>query len=247
MADEVKSIDTRTNEGFARVGAEFKSVRAEIVAGGQATSADKVSYGDKTVQQALDDLNYKAIAINSFTNDVGTVEMGSTVTDVTLSYSFNKTAKSLTLDGTAIDVASTKQVLTGLTITANKTYTLTATTIETPKPLRPRQSAFSMAATTVWAQLTLMALIKHSSQALRRYFRAHVPARSMSQLEKVSLSTTPFLIVLARHRLRLVGLKVVLVCLRPSTTKIRQAIPSPTTSTSRRMRILAQRRLSLLN
>ena len=125
MADEVKSIDTRTNEGFARVGAEFKSVRAEIVAGGQATSADKVSYGDKTVQQALDDLNYKAIAINSFTNDVGTVEMGSTVTDVTLSYSFNKTAKSLTLDGTAIDVASTKQVLTGLTITANKTYTLT--------------------------------------------------------------------------------------------------------------------------
>ena len=72
MADEVKSIDTRTNEGFARVGAEFKSVRAEIVAGGQATSADKVSYGDKTVQQALDDLNYKAIAINSFTNDVGT-------------------------------------------------------------------------------------------------------------------------------------------------------------------------------
>ena len=127
MADEVKSIDTRTNEGFARVGAEFKSVRAEIVAGGQATSADKVSYGDKTVQQALDDLNYKAIAINSFTNDVGTVDMGSTVTDVTLSYSFNKTAKSLTLDGTAIDVASTKQVLTGLTITANKTYTLTAT------------------------------------------------------------------------------------------------------------------------
>ena len=124
MADEVKSIDTRTNEGFARVGAEFKSVRAEIVAGGQATSADKVSYGDKTVQQALDDLNYKAIAINSFTNDVGTVEMGSTVTDVTLSYSFNKTAKSLTLDGTAIDVASTKQVLTGLTITANKTYTI---------------------------------------------------------------------------------------------------------------------------
>lgn len=247
MADEVKSIDTRTNEGFARVGAEFKSVRAEIVAGGQATSADKVSYGDKTVQQALDDLNYKAIAINSFTNDVGTVEMGSTVTDVTLSYSFNKTAKSLTLDGTAIDVASTKQVLTGLTITANKTYTLTATDDRDAKATKTTSISFLNGCYYGVGTVDVDGADKHSSQALRRYFRAHVPARSMSQLEKVSLSTTPFLIVSARHRLRLVGLKVVLVCLRPSTTKIRQAIPSPTTSTSRRMRILAQRRLSLLN
>ena len=230
MADEVKSIDTRTNEGFARVGAEFKSVRAEIVAGGQATSADKVSYGDKTVQQALDDLNYKAIAINSFTNDVGTVEMGSTVTDVTLSYSFNKTAKSLTLDGTAIDVASTKQVLTGLTITANKTYTLTATDDRDAKATKTTSISFLNGCYYGVGTVDVDGADK-----------------ALSQLEKVSLSTTPFLIVSARHRLRLVGLKVVLVCLRPSTTKIRQAIPSPTTSTSRRMRILAQRRLSLLN
>lgn len=247
MADEVKSIDTRTNEGFARVGAEFKSVRAEIVAGGQATSADKVSYGDKTVQQALDDLNYKAIAINSFTNDVGTVEMGSTVTDVTLSYSFNKTAKSLTLDGTAIDVASTKQVLTGLTITANKTYTLTATDDRDAKATKTTSISFLNGCYYGVGTVDVDGADKAFVAGLTKVLSGSRARTIDAQLEKVSLSTTPFLIVSARHRLRLVGLKVVLVCLRPSTTKIRQAIPSPTTSTSRRMRILAQRRLSLLN
>lgn len=125
MADT--DIQTRTKAGFERVAAEFKTVRQEITAGGQATSADKVTYGDQNVAEVLDDLLYKAIAINSFTNTVNTVEMGSTVTDVTLNYSFNKTPKALTLDGTAIDVASTKQTLTKQAITANKTYTLTAT------------------------------------------------------------------------------------------------------------------------
>lgn len=127
MADDIKSIDERTNSGFARVGAEFKTVRAEIAAGGQATSADKVSYNGKTVQQALDDLNYVAIAITGFTNTVGTVEMGATVTDVTLNWTTNKTPKSLTLDGTALDVSAKTQALSGQTITANKTWTLTAT------------------------------------------------------------------------------------------------------------------------
>lgn len=127
MADE-KALETRTGEGFTRVGAEFKKVREELAAGGQATSADKVAYRDgKTVQQALDDLNYVAIAINAFTNDVNTVEMGATVTDVTLNWSYNKTPKTATLDGTAIDAALKTKKLMGQTITANRTFTLSVT------------------------------------------------------------------------------------------------------------------------
>ena len=48
-----------------------------------ATTADGVSYGDTTVAAVLDDLLYTAIQITSFTNNVNTVEMGSTVDTVT--------------------------------------------------------------------------------------------------------------------------------------------------------------------
>lgn len=127
MADPIST--SAAEQALAlRTAKEFKAIRKEISSGGLATDASKVTYKDgKTVAQALDDLNYSAIAITAFTNTVNTVESGSTVTDVTLNYAFNKTPTALTLDKTAIDVASTKQVLAKQTITANKTWTLEAT------------------------------------------------------------------------------------------------------------------------
>lgn len=128
MADNnLGDIETRVNDLATREAQEFKKIRAEMATGGQATSADKVSYNGRTVQQALDDLNYQAIAITAFTNTVNTAEIGSTVDAVTLNWTLNKTPASLTLDGNAIDKAATKQDLTKLGLKANKTWTLTAT------------------------------------------------------------------------------------------------------------------------
>lgn len=69
---------------------------------------------------------YKAMAINSFSNNTNTVEKGRTITDVTLSWSMNKVPTTLTLDGDTIDASSTSKALTGLGLQADKTWTLKA-------------------------------------------------------------------------------------------------------------------------
>lgn len=73
-----------------------------------------------------DEFNYKPIAINSFTNNKNTQEMGTTITDVVLNWALNKKAKTLTLDGADIPVTDTSKTLTGQNITTNKTFTLRA-------------------------------------------------------------------------------------------------------------------------
>lgn len=78
-------------------------------------------------KQMIDDLAYEPMTISSFTNNVNTVEMGSTVADVTLSWALNKEPKSQTLDGATLDKALRTKALTGQSITANKTWTLGAT------------------------------------------------------------------------------------------------------------------------
>lgn len=126
------SLKEQTSAGFRRVAAEINKVREEmqeITPSGSGTAADTSygNYGYETVGDALDSLLYKAIAINSFSHNAGTKEMGSTVTSVTLSWSTNKTPTGLTLDGEAIDVSLTSKALTGLSITSNKSFTLVAT------------------------------------------------------------------------------------------------------------------------
>lgn len=69
---------------------------------------------------------YKTMAINSFTNNVNTVEKGRTITDVTLTWSANKVPTTLTLDGSAIDASATSKALTGLGLQTDKTWTLKA-------------------------------------------------------------------------------------------------------------------------
>lgn len=99
-----------------------------------ATTADGVSYGDGTVETALDklvkqmgDVLYEAIAITSFSNNVNTVEMGSTVNTIVLNWAMNKVPKTLTLDGSMIDVNLKTKTIEGAGIKQNKTYTLKAT------------------------------------------------------------------------------------------------------------------------
>ena len=91
-----------------------------------ATTADGVSYGDTTVAAVLDDLLYTAIQITSFTNNVNTVAMGSTVDTVVLNWNYNKTPEELTLDGQGIDASLKTKTIESAGIKANKTYTLKA-------------------------------------------------------------------------------------------------------------------------
>lgn len=75
----------------------------------------------------IEDLAYEPMAISAFSNNVNTVEMGSTVDAVTLNWTLNKTPKSQKVDNTAVDAALRTLVLTGQGITADKTFTLSAT------------------------------------------------------------------------------------------------------------------------
>lgn len=79
------------------------------------------------MKQAILDLQYVEIAISSFTNNRNTVEMGSTVEEVVLSWSLNKVPTALKVDNAAVDVNAKTTTLTGQSIKANKTFTLSAT------------------------------------------------------------------------------------------------------------------------
>lgn len=98
--------------------------------GAGAGEADEVTFDNptySTVQAALDALLYVAPHINSFTNNIGTREKGSSVASVTLSWAFNKAMSNASLDqgvGT-IDPASSSHAVTG-PFTADTTWTLTA-------------------------------------------------------------------------------------------------------------------------
>lgn len=92
------------------------------------TGADQIAYGDKTVKDVLDDLNYVPVSIKSFTNNVGTVERGTTVTDVTFNWSLggNPTKVTFGRDDVSLDLSGTK-TLTKQTIATNTEWALYAT------------------------------------------------------------------------------------------------------------------------
>lgn len=126
------TLKEQTTVGFQRVAQEINKVRQEmkeISSSGGGTAADTSygNYGYDNVSDALDSLLYKAISITGFSHNVGTQEMGSTVTAAKLTWAFNKTPTTLTLDGEEIDVESTSVELTDLAITTSKTWTLKAT------------------------------------------------------------------------------------------------------------------------
>lgn len=73
------------------------------------------------------DLKYVPIDITSISNNVGTVEMGSTVTSVTVSWALNKDPVSQTVDGESVNAAERSVTYDGLSLTAGKTYTVSVT------------------------------------------------------------------------------------------------------------------------
>ena len=95
----------------------------------EGTAADAKATGERitALESKMADLLYEAIKITSFTNNVGTVEMGRTITEVTFTWRFSKTPVSVMFNGETVAIDSTGTTLTGLSLTSNKTWSLKAT------------------------------------------------------------------------------------------------------------------------
>jgi len=76
------------------------------------------------IEEIRADMAYTAIDITRITNNVGTVELGTKVNEVTISWTLNKDPASQTLDGKAVESSARAKTLTGLDLTGTKTFTL---------------------------------------------------------------------------------------------------------------------------
>lgn len=75
----------------------------------------------------VNDLLYKPIVINSFGNNINTVEMGTIVTDITFNWTLNKTPKTLMFGEETLETSAKSKTLNRQNIRANKNFTLKAT------------------------------------------------------------------------------------------------------------------------
>lgn len=123
FTDEEK-LQVRKNIGS---GTSDVEIATDLETSGKAADAKMVGDALVEINDKLADLLYETISITSFTNNVSTVEIGSIVTNVSLSWKTNKTPETLTLDAESIDVSLTSKSLSGLSITSDKTWTLKAT------------------------------------------------------------------------------------------------------------------------
>lgn len=149
-------LKARKNGEWVAVGGMSGSINADTVDGMHANefaSASEVEYlksliGGSTVSEQigvalvdieaqLSDLMYEEIEISSFTmgniklssgaSATVPVELGSTVTSVTLNWLTNKDPKALTLDGAEINAGLSIYIYDNLNVNSNKTFTLKAT------------------------------------------------------------------------------------------------------------------------
>lgn len=121
-------LDPITGGGLTKV-LEFDNAGGTGGGGGGPTDAADVTYDGTfpTVEAALNALLYVNPSITSFSNNVGTVEIGQTVTAVTLSWSFNKAMVSASINqGVGNVLGLTTKALTGLSLTTNTSWTLSA-------------------------------------------------------------------------------------------------------------------------
>lgn len=94
--------------------------------GGSSDYANPAYPALTTIDKALNYLLYVAPQIESFSNNVGTVELGVTVHAVNLTWALNKTMTTLTLNGVSLPLTQTSDSLTGLSLTGNTTWLLSA-------------------------------------------------------------------------------------------------------------------------
>lgn len=73
------------------------------------------------------DLKYTPIDITKIANNVSTVEIGTVVNEVVVSWTLNKEPASQTLDGETVEVSARSKTLSNLSLGANRTFTLAVT------------------------------------------------------------------------------------------------------------------------
>lgn len=131
----LEDAKTYTNEQLATVSVDkFTNDKLGTIKGSTAdgfVNANDDGTGSVNGWQAvidrLDNLEYKPMAITSFSVTPGPVfEIGSTVDSLTFSWAFNKTPKTVTLNNEAVDNTLTGKELTGLGLKTNTSYTLVA-------------------------------------------------------------------------------------------------------------------------
>jgi hypothetical protein len=133
LDEAIGELQTRVNElpdtgsGDAVVVEDLSSESLETDEKTLVGAINEVAGDVATLESQVADLLYKPISITSFGHNKSILERGVTVSDVTLSWSTNKTPTSLTLDGSA--VSGTSKAISGLSITwnNNKTWSLVAT------------------------------------------------------------------------------------------------------------------------
>lgn len=75
----------------------------------------------------LDALEYIPISVDSFTNNIGVAEKGSTISTINFNFSTNKEALSLSIDNGIGIVNGNSFAKNGLSISSNTTFTISAT------------------------------------------------------------------------------------------------------------------------
>lgn len=124
MSEEKKFLDLAGLEEYnAKLNAKMEEKFVKQEEGKGLSSNDFTN----EYKKKIDDLAYTPIAINSFSNSVNTAEMGSTVTDVTLSWTLNKEPVSQKLDSETLDAALRTKQFTDQEIKTDKSWTLSAT------------------------------------------------------------------------------------------------------------------------
>lgn len=117
--------DEKTN---AFTDAALGTIRGSTVDGEISAGTDGIGKvnGWQSIIDRLDNLEYVPIAINSFTTPTTVYEIGTTLSELTFNWTTNKTPVSVRIDNTPVTPPTLTSVkLTGLSLSASKTFTLT--------------------------------------------------------------------------------------------------------------------------
>ena len=127
LTEEGKAADAKATGDAINKLKEQTQEAVTSLQGGITTVANNLNTRASAIEQDIADLKYVEIEITSISNDVGTVEMGTTVETVTVSWKLNKEPASQKVNGEEVDTALRSKTLTGLKITTGTAFSVTVT------------------------------------------------------------------------------------------------------------------------
>lgn len=123
-------VGTGDGDGLRDAMAKIKANFDEVYPSLAATYAAIATFGQDLTElrDAIDQVAYVPMTVTSFTNTVGTVEIGSTVTSVTFNWTLGKTAASVSINQGvgAVTPPSLTTKTVAVSLTSDTVFTLTA-------------------------------------------------------------------------------------------------------------------------